>query len=176
MKKERKLSFKKILALCFFGLALIFSGIFAGKVAINYNLSDYLDDSTETKIALKINDEEFGATGNLQVMVKNVDEEKAEEIYYVIKDIDHVSNVNFDKYDTNYYKDNNALYVVIIDGDDYSENAKAVVKDIKVALVSYGEIEYAGTAIEKQSLQEAITSQMVDILIVAVLLVAGVCF
>ena len=174
MKKERKLSSKKILALCFFGLALIFSGIFAGKVAINYNLSDYLDDSTETKIALKINNEEFGATGNLQVMVKNVDEEKAEEIYYVLKDIDHVSNVNFDKYDTNYFKDNNALYVIIIDGDDYSENAKAVVKDIKVALVSYGEVEYAGTAIEKQSLQEAITSQMVYILIVAVLLVAGV--
>ena len=174
MKKERKLSSKKILALCFFGLALIFSGIFAGKVAINYNLSDYLDDSTETKIALKINDEEFGATGNLQVMVKNVDENKAEEIYYVLKDIDHVSNVNFDKYDTNYFKDNNALYVIIIDGDDYSGNAKAVVKDIKVALVSYGEVEYAGTTIEKQSLQEAITSQMVYILIVAVLLVAGV--
>lgn len=51
----------------------------------------------------------------------------------------------------NYYKDGNALFVVLIDGDDYSENAKAVVGDVRDLLSSY-EVEYGGTTIEKQSL------------------------
>lgn len=173
-EKKKKIDIKKIIALCFFGLAIVFSAIFGTKVAINYNLSNYLDDSTETKIALKINDEEFDPTGNIQVMVKNVDQEKAEEIYYTLKDIDNVTNVNFDKYDTNYFKDNTALYVVLVNGDDYSDNAKAVVADIKVALASYGEVEYAGTAVEKQNLQTTITNEMVYIMLVAVCLVAGI--
>lgn len=158
----------------FFGLAIIFSAIFSTKVAINYNLSNYLDDSTETKIALKINDEEFGPTGNIQVMVKNIDETKAEDVYYTLKDIKNVTNVNFDKYDANYYKDNTALYVVLVNGDDYSDNAKAVISDIKAALVSYGDVEYAGTAIEKQNLQTTITNEMVYIMLVAICLVAGI--
>ncbi len=172
--KIKKFGIKKIISLCFFGLAIVFSIIFAGKVAINYNLSDYLDDSTETKIALKINEEEFGATGNIQVMVKNVSEDKADEIYDILSDVNHVTTVNFDRYDTNYYKDSNALYVVLVDGDDYSENAKSVVSDIKTALASYGEVEYGGTAVEKQSLQTTITNEMVYIMLVAVSLVAGI--
>ncbi len=173
-KTTKKFSLKKILISCFFGLALVFSVIFGVKVAINYNLSDYLDDSTETKIALRINNEEFGPTGNIQVMVKNVDEEKAEEIYYVLEGIDNVVNVNFDKFDTNYYVDNNALYVVLVNGDDYSENAKAVVENIKTALATYGEVEYGGTAVEKQNLQASITNEMVYIMLVAICLVGGV--
>lgn len=174
MKEKKKMSLKKILSLCLFGGALIFSGIFTGKVVINYNLSDYLDDSTETKIALKINEEEFGPTGNVQVMAKNVDENKAETIYYTLKGIDNVANVNFDLYDTNYYSGTNALYIVLIDGDDYSQNAKQVVADIKTALADYGQIEYGGTAVEKQSLQNTITNEMFYILLTAVCLVAGI--
>lgn len=174
--KIKKFGIKKIISLCFFGLAIVFSLIFAGKVTINYNLSDYLDDTTETKIALKINEEEFGATGNIQVMVKNVSEDKADEIHDILSDINHVTTVNFDRYDTDYYKDSNALYVVLVDGDDYSENAKSVVSDIKMALTSYGEIEYGGTAVEKQSLQTTITNEMVYIMLVAVCLVAGILF
>ncbi len=172
--KTKKFGLKKILITCFFGLALVFSVIFGVKVGINYNLSDYLDDSTETKIALRINNEEFGPTGNVQVMVKNVDEEKAEEIYDVLKGIDNVTNVNFDKYDTTYYVDSNALYVVLVNGDDYSDNAKAVIADIKTALTSYGEVEYGGTAVDKQKLQTTITNEMIYIMLVAICLVAGV--
>ncbi len=172
--KEKKKSIKKIISLVFFGLAIVFSLVFAGRVAINYNLSDYLDDSTETKIALKINDEEFGETGNVQVMVKNVSEDKADEIYDILSDVDHVTTVNFDLYDTNYYKDNNALYILLVDGDNYSENAKSVVSNIKTALSSYGDVVYGGTAVEKQQLQTSITNEMVYIMLVAVCLVAGI--
>lgn len=93
-------------------------------VAINYNIADYLGSDTETKIALDIIDAEFGMTGNLQVMAKNVSAETADDIRDTIEAVPNVLNVNFDRYDENCYRDGNALFVVIIDGDDYSENAK----------------------------------------------------
>ena len=136
-----------------FALAAVLSAVFMGKVAINYNLADYLGKDTQTKIALDLIEDEFGMTGSLQVMVKDVSADTADEICGELEDIPDVLNVSFDKYDENYYKDGNALFVVLIDGDDYSENAKAVVGDVRDLLSSY-EVEYGGTTIEKQSLQD----------------------
>lgn len=140
------------IAIALFAVAAILSAVTMGKVAINYNLSDYLGKDTQTKIALDIIDDEFGMTGSMHVMVKNVSEETADEICDKIKDVKNVLNVNFDKYDENYYKDGNALFVVVIDGDDYSDNAKQVTKDIKSALKDYDGKEYGGTTRDFYSL------------------------
>lgn len=165
---------KKILTLILFTCAIVLSAIFTGKVIINYNLSDYLANDTQTKIALNIIEEEFETTGNVQVMVKNVEENKLDDIKDTLSDISYVLNVNFDKYDENYYKNNNALYIVIIDGDDYSLTAKQVTSDIKDALKEYENVEYGGTSIEKQALQEAITSEMTLIITIALCLVLAI--
>lgn len=165
---------KKIISIVFFIIAVVLSFVFMNRVKINYNLSDYLDDKTQTKIALNIIEDEFGMTGNIQVMVENVDEKTASEIEGKIKEIDNVLNVNFDKYDKNYYNDNNALYIVIVDGDDYSDVAKEVVSDIKEALTSYENVEYGGTTIDKQALQDSITNEMVLILVISLCLVFGI--
>ncbi len=165
---------KKWIVICLFAVAAVLSAITMGKVAINYNLADYLGKDTQTKIALDIIEDKFGTTGNLQVMAKNVSEETADEIRDKIENVKNVLNVNFDKYDEAYYKDGNALYVVIIDGDDYSDNAKQVTADIKSTLASYDGAEYGGTTIEKQSLQDSITSEMKYILIVSLCLVVAI--
>jgi uncharacterized protein len=162
----------KWLIVLLFAAASILSAISAKDVKINYNLADYLNGDTQTKIALDIINDEFGATGTMQVLAKNVSADTAEDICEKIEGIENVLNVNFDKYDEAYYKDNNALFIVLIDGDDYSDNAKQVSADIKEALSSYDEIEYGGTAIEKQSLQESITSEMDYILTISLCLVA----
>lgn len=156
-----------------FALAAVLSAVFMGKVAINYNLADYLGKDTQTKIALDLIEDEFGMTGSLQVMVKDVSADTADEICGELEDIPDVLNVSFDKYDENYYKDGNALFVVLIDGDDYSENAKAVVGDVRDLLSSY-EVEYGGTTIEKQSLQDSITSEMGYILAISLCLVVAI--
>lgn len=156
-----------------FALAAVLSAVFMGKVAINYNLADYLGKDTQTKIALDLIEDEFGMTGSLQVMVKDVSADTADEICGELEDIPDVLNVSFDKYDQNYYKDGNALFVVLIDGDDYSENAKAVVGDVRDLLSSY-EVEYGGTTIEKQSLQDSITSEMGYILAISLCLVVAI--
>lgn len=156
-----------------FAVAAVLAAVFSYKVAINYNIADYLDEDTQTKIALNIIEDEFGMTGNIQVMAENVDGDTAEEICKKIEGIPNVLNVNFDRHDANYYKDNTALFNVIVDGDDYSDNAKQVSADLKRELAEY-EVQYGGTAIDKQALQEAITGEIVYILLIALCLVVAI--
>ena len=157
-----------------FAAAAILSAVFMDKVGINYNLADYLGEDTQTKVALDIIDEEFGMTGSIQVMVSDISANQAEEIADRIEEIPNVLNVNFDQYDPAYYKDGSGLFAVIVDGDDYSENAKQVLADIKAALSDYDGVEYGGTTVEKQSLQDSITSEMGYILSVSLCLVVAI--
>ncbi len=168
--KSKKI--KNYLVIILFLICGVLSVIFANKVRINYNLSNYLADDTETKIALEIIDDEFGMTGNIQVMVSNVSVDTAEEICEKIENVNNVLNVNFDKYDENYFKDNNALYVVLVDGDDYSDEANQVSTDIKKIVENYDDVNFGGSIIEKENLKKAITSEMVYIVVIAVCLVA----
>jgi len=163
---------KWIIISIFMALAII-SGFCSSLVSINYNISDYLNEKTETKIAIDIIEEEFGMTGNLQVMLSNIDIETAKDVSSDIKEIDNVLNVNFDAYDEAYYKDNKALYVILIDGDDYSTIAEQVTEDVKNLIETkydYSPI-YAGTTIEKQDLKNGITSEIIYILAIALVLV-----
>lgn len=96
-----------LVVIALFAAAAVLSAMFMNTVAINYNLADYLGADTQTKIALDIIDEEFGMTGSIQVMVRNVTPDRAEELADEIEALPNVLNVNFDKYDTAYYKEDN---------------------------------------------------------------------
>lgn len=164
---------KRFFIITFFLIAAIASGFFVSKVKINYDISKYLNSESETSLALKIIEDQFGVNGNMQVMVSNVDLDISKEIQKSIENIDYVIDVNFDPYSTDYYKDNNALYILIIDGDDYSEHAKSVTSDVNDLLKNY-KTAYAGTTIDKQRLQESIESEMIYIIIVAISLAIAI--
>lgn len=104
-KLKGKTMAKTWAVIALFAVAAILSAVFMNKIAINYDLADYLGNDTQTKIALDIIDDEFGMTGNLQVMAKNVSAETADDICDTIESVPNVLNVNFDKYDEAYYKD-----------------------------------------------------------------------
>lgn len=167
---------KKYVIVALFVLAALLSVWLSDKVAINYNISDYLDESTETKISLNIIEDEFGKTGDVQVMIENIDTESAKDVVDTIKKIPNVLTVNFDEYDTNYYKDGDALFVVLVDGDEYSDTANAVVEDIRTALDDSfeGKINYGGSVVEKRTMREAIQNEIVLILAIAVCLVIAI--
>ncbi|MGN1094573.1 MAG: MMPL family transporter, partial [Candidatus Neoclostridium sp.] len=156
-----------------FTVAAVLSAIFSYKVTVNYNLTDYLAEDTQTKTALDIIEDRFGMTGSVQVMAKNVDEKTAEDICKKIEGIPNVLNVNFDKYDSDYYKDGTALFNVIVDGDDYSENAVGVLEDLERELSEY-DVQFGGTAASKRALRQAITEEVVYILLIAICLVAAI--
>jgi len=170
MKKTKLI---KIIIICMFLVLTVVSLFISTKVEINYDLSNYLDDNYESSVGIEIIENEFGQTGNIQVMVKNISLDEAEEIKTKLEGLDNVKNVNFDKNNEKSYKNKNALYIVIVDGDDYSENALELSKNIKKELTSYDTF-YGGTTIEKINLKESITSEMKYILLISIILVFAI--
>ena len=175
MKKKFSLlkSAKYLIVLLF----LIFSAISVilfGTIKINYNISDYLDDSTDTKISLGIMEEEFGLVSNVQVMIENITPEEANKVKNTLKTIENVNFVNFNSENENYYKDNTALFVVLVNGNEYSDSAKAALADIVEAVdAEYGDrANYGGVVMEKKLLREAIISEIFLILGISVALCA----
>ena len=149
-----KRSIKYIVLVAFFVVTVV-SFLLMSGVQTNYNISDYLDESTETKISLNIIEEHFEMTGNIQVMVENVSVEDAYKISSVIKGIDNVLFVNFDENDPAYYKDGHALFAVIVNGDEYSSTANEVLDDIQVKLdeLLENEINLGGSVLPFSSSQ-----------------------
>ena len=157
-------------------IAMAVGSVFAaGNVDINYNLADYLQEDTDTKKALEIIEDSFGMTTDLKVMIPDISSEQAEQIKESLEEIENVLTVSFDAKEETSYKEGNALFTLLIDGDEYSETAKAVISDTKDLLDgAHSNAHYSGTAMEKQNLREAITEEMVWILGVALLLVVVV--
>ncbi len=174
--KSKFMKFKKYAVIVLFLIATILSLIFTSKVAINYNISDYLDDSTETKISLQILQDEFSMTCDVQVMIEDISIETAKQVKNTLKGIDNVLTVNFDQYSTSYYKDGDALFVLLVDGDEYSEVATTVLKDVQTALNDTfgGSIHYGGAVMEKESLRASIEGEIPFILAIAICLVIAI--
>lgn len=172
MKKQTK----KYVALAIFALVIVVSVILLGSVKINYNISDYLDESTETKISLNIMENEFGTTGNIQVMVEDVTLDQAYQVSDIIKNVPDVLLVNFNPDDENYYKDGNALFAVIVDGDEYSESAAQVLEGIKDGLdeLFEGKTNYGGAVVEKINMRNTMKKEIVVILAISVIFAMGI--
>ena len=164
-----KRSIKYIVLVAFFVVAVV-SFLLMSGVQTNYNISDYLDESTETKISLNIIEEHFEMTGNIQVMVENVSVEDAYKISSVIKGIDNVLFVNFDENDPAYYKDGHALFAVIVNGDEYSSTANEVLDDIQVKLdeLLENEINLGGSVVEKRNMRNTLKVEIVLIMGIAI--------
>ena len=167
---------KKYIVIALFLAAAVLSVLLIGKVTINYNVSDYLDENTETKISLHIIEDEFGMTADVQVMIEDIDAATANSVRDTLKSIPNVLTVQFNQYDEGYFKDGNALFVVIVDGDEHSEVATAVVEDMKAALDEAfdGKTNYGGAVIEKANLREAIEGEIPVIMGISLCLVVAI--
>ena len=155
-------------------LAAVLSLFLSSRIRINYDISDYLPADTQTARAMEQIRDEFGMTGSIQIMASDITVTKAEELKSELAEIPGVLTVSFDARDARYYRDGTALFVVLADGDDYSDTARQVASDIRNLTEGREDlphIEYGGTAIHKQILQETITHQMVLILAISLCMV-----
>ena len=117
--------------LVLFIIFTIISAILSTKVKINYDIAEYLPDTSETRIGMDIMEEEFSEveTSTLNVMFENLQEDEKLEIQNYLKSIEKVKEVNHD--DTEKYnKENYTLYVITIDEDADSEVATEVYNQI----------------------------------------------
>lgn len=102
------------------------------KVHINYDLTEYLPSTSETRIGMDIMNDEFPEldTSALNVMFKDLSTEDKNKIKDELENIEGVSSVAYDDSDK-YNKDEYTLYEITVDGADDSKNAANVYKSVK---------------------------------------------
>ena len=102
------------------------------KVNINYDLTEYLPSTSETRIGMDIMNAEFPEmdTSSLNVMFKDLNSEDKNKIKEELKNLDGVSSVAYDDTDK-YNKDEYTFYEITVDGQDDSTNAANVYNSVK---------------------------------------------
>lgn len=140
-------------------------GFLASKsVSVNYDLADYLSDDTETYKALEVFKTEFGMAGTMQVMVGDCDAADIKKELASIAGVLYVS-------ETDKPSEGKHLFTLLVDGDDNSEIAKAVVREVK-AIFSEKQLaaEYGGSVIKTAAIQKNTQNEMSLIVVVVILL------
>ena len=115
---------------------LIFSAFSRNWVEVESDLTYYLPDDAETKVALNIMDEQFTTYGTASVMVANVSYTQAEALLSTIKDISGVQSVDFDQTDE-HYNHASALYAVTFAYDEDDDKCLESLAAVKEALADY---------------------------------------
>lgn len=131
---------KKILV--YFLLMAVIGAVLRGMVGVNYDMTDYLPEDTASTVSLEVLEEEFeGGIPNARVMVKNVTIPEALEYKEKILTCEGVTDVTWlddaadilqpiETMDTDtvetYYKDNAALFSVVIEDGKQVEAVDAI--------------------------------------------------
>ena len=179
MHKEKKSGMYKVARfivqkrkafLLLFVVGIIYSVICIPKVSVNYDITKYLPEDTDTRRGLTIMEEEFTTYGTANVLVKNITYETAEEINEEFQAIDGVKMVEFDDTE-DHYKDSAALYAVTLKESGETDNNLAAMEAVREVVGPYD--SYIATEIGN-SLTNMIQKEMALILIVAVVVIAVV--
>lgn len=126
----------RYLFLAIFAILAVICTININNVKVNYDITSYLPDDTETKIGIDLMKKEFGELNQMQVLLTDTSYDDALEKAEQIKNIDNVENVSFDN-TKDYYKNNTALIVVEL--GNVSDNIKDKVEDKIESIVSDSE-------------------------------------
>ena len=78
-------------------IGIVFSMFSRNWVNVENDLITYLPDDAETKIALKVMDEQFTTYGTAEVMVANISYDEAETLHDMLAAIKGVQSVDFDE-------------------------------------------------------------------------------
>lgn len=156
--------------LLLFVVGIIYSVICIPKVSVNYDITKYLPENTDTRRGLTLMEEEFTTFGTANVLVKNITYETAESINEELQAVDGVKMVEFDG-SKDHYKDSAALYAVTLNESGETDANLAAMDAVREAVAPYD--SYIATEIGN-SLTNMIQKEMTLILIVAVVVIAVV--
>ena len=156
--------------LLLFVVGIIYSVICIPKVSVNYDITKYLPENTDTRRGLTLMEEEFTTFGTANVLVKNITYETAESINERLQAVDGVKMVEFDG-TASHYKDSAALYAVTLNESGETDANLAAMEAVREAVAPYD--SYIATEIGN-SLTNMIQKEMTLILIVAVVVIAVV--
>ncbi len=135
---------KRYFILVTFILLSIASVYLSNQVSINYDMAEYLPDTSETRIGLDIMENNIDAPelSVLNIMLKGLNQEEKIGVKNYLENLEGVSSVDYDETE-NYNKEDNTLYVINIKADEESELATKVYQEITKHFESY-EIQTSG--------------------------------
>lgn len=112
-RKIIMLVFAALMAFCVWGM---------GQVKIEYSITAYLPNSTDTKKAIDIMEEEFVTYGTATIMLRNISYAEAESLHDEIESFDGIKSFEFNS-TPEYYKNSCALFKITFEGDDGDERS-----------------------------------------------------
>lgn len=143
------------------------------NVNVNYDMSKYLPDDSEVKIGMKKMKEDFGATSSVTVMFKNLNNEEQLEMVSNLEKIKNVDSVTYDQSNENYQKDNYSKYVITMNVDTYSSEARETVEKIKD---KYDNVYLSGEVVNNDLSVTTLSTQIPIIALVAVIVIFTILF
>ena len=156
-------------------VSLIFSAFSRNWVEVENDLTTFLPDDAETKLALDVMENQFTTYGTAEVIVANISYDEAEKLNDTLAEIKGVQSVAFDR-TTDHYNHASALYTVTFDYDENNDECLTALDEVKAALEGYD--LFVSTELGN-TLQETIDSEVsvimvyVAVIVVVVLLITS---
>ncbi|MDR0850229.1 MAG: MMPL family transporter [Christensenellaceae bacterium] len=154
--------------LVFFVASIIVACIFIPKVNINNDITKYLPQGSPSVEAIKKLTDAFGGQTSTQIMIENITPQEAIQIKEQLANVDGINSVVYDE--NNNYKDNSALFVVNMDYDGYSSEAKDVIENIRQILNLY-DIYLSGDVISSSYMDTVLSRNMPIILAISCVII-----
>ena len=151
-------------------VSLIFSAFSRNWVEVENDLTAYLPDDAETKLALDVMENQFTTYGTANVMVANISYDEAAKLNDTIAEIKGVQSVAFDR-TTDHYNHASALYTVTFDYDENNDECLTALDEVKAALADYD--LFVSTELGN-TLQETIDSEVSVIMVYVAIIVVVV--
>ncbi|MBQ9438278.1 MAG: MMPL family transporter [Lachnospiraceae bacterium] len=166
--------------LVFFALALAFSLYKMNAVEVDNDLTDYLPETTETRIGLDIMNDQFATFGSGRIMVCNIDYDSALELAKRMEEVKGISSVSFyDPDDEDYepedkpdsYHDFNALYTISFEEEEDTQLSQDAIAALREMVSGYDHFVY--TTVDKDDAKE-LQADIVQIMVFVVAIIIGV--
>jgi len=151
------------------GICAVLAGLSISRTKINYDLARYLSDSTMTKKALKVMDEEFGATEQLRIMFVNPSEEALTDYTAAVNRLPGVLIASCSPDDTVQDEDGNTCRLVSVtlqDGD-----ATDIVRQLRSMFPEAGKYYVGGAAANQLDVQRSVADEIPVVMLIAVAVV-----
>ena len=148
-------------------ILLIFSGFSRNWVEVENDLTYYLPDSSDTKQALSVMEDQFITYGTAEVMVANITYEEAEALKKKLTEVKGVQSVAFDE-TSSHYSRSSALFSVTF---DYDETDDSCLESLEAIKSLFGEEDLFISTDLGNTLQDTIASEVSVIMVYVAIIV-----
>ncbi len=156
---------KRVLFFILFALMVTYCVICIPRVEVEYDISTYLPEQTDTKKALDIMDKEFVSNGTATLLIKDIPLEAAVALHDEICKIDGVRMFDFDGSDK-YYKDGCAKFSITFDGKSSDKRAVGAY-DKTVSIIKKSGYKYSVPSPLVNNYADTLAEEMVVIIAIA---------